>query len=355
MKTIYATATVTFYFLLSGMMLARAQSPAPPAAMPSDPAAFIAAAAPLNGLDDPNMKPWHIKVSYQTFDDPGKPGYTGTFEEWWAGPKKSKRVYTSPQFNQTTYVTETGTYRVGDQYGPPVAESLVRQKLVSPMPTDADAEGAKLRRTSDPASKAKLTCFEYAQNIKHELGESPVGLFPLYCFDPQQPVLRFSGSFGLFNTVYEKVGSLNHHYIGIDLAISDKGKPFVNAHVVEGNLLVNVDDSMFVPPAANATKLADGGKAKVGGGVIAVRKIGGPNPMYPHQAKSARIEGKVILSAVIGEDGHIHQLRVKSAPDASLAIAALAAAEDWTYQPYTLNGLPVEIETEITVIYQLGG
>ena len=349
------SVTVTIFCLSLGPASVFAQTAVPaPATMPTDPAAFIAAAAPLNGLDDPGMKPWHIKVSYQTFDDQGKPGYTGTFEEWWASPTKSKRVYTSAQFNQTTYVTDTGTYRIGDQYGPAVAESLVRQKLVSPMPGESDSEGATLKRVNDPFSKAKLTCFEYAHDIKHQLGESPVGLYPLHCFDPQQPMLRFSGSFGLFNTIYEKVGSLDHHFIGIDTTISDKGKPFVNAHLVEGNLLSALDESVFAPPA-EATKLPEGGKAKIEGGLIAGHKLGGSNPTYPSAAKAARIEGKVILSAVIGEDGHIHQMRVKSAPDTSLAISALAAVRDWTYQPYKLNGLPVEVETTLTVIYRLGG
>jgi TonB family protein len=348
------SATVTFCCLLSVITFAQAQGPTLPSAMPTDPAAFIAAAAPLNGLDGPGMKPWHIKVSYQTFDDQGKPGYTGTFEEWWAAPDKSKQVYTSAQFNQTTYVTDTGTYRSGDQYGPAVAESLVQQKLVSPMPGESESDGAALRRVKDSFSKAKLTCFEYTLDIKHQLGESPVGLFPLYCFDSQQPTLRFSGSFGLFNTVYEKVGSLDHRFIGIDLAISDKGKPFVNAHLIEGNLLSTLDESVFAPPAA-ATKLPEKGKIKLEGLLLAGHKISGSAPIYPSAAKSARIQGKVILSAVIGEDGHIHQLRVKSAPDTSLAISALAAVRDWTYRPYKLDGFPVEVDTTISVIYTLGG
>ena len=37
----------------------------------------------LNSLDDPAMKPWYLKLSFQLFDDKGKPTEQGTIEEWW--------------------------------------------------------------------------------------------------------------------------------------------------------------------------------------------------------------------------------------------------------------------------------
>ena len=46
--------------------------------------------------------------------------------------------------------------------------------------------------------------------------------------------------------------------------------------------------------------------------------------------------------------------RVVDAPDASLALSSLIALHDWRYQPYLLNGHPVEVHTEVKVIFQLG-
>lgn len=75
-------------------------------------------------------------------------------------------------------------------------------------------------------------------------------------------------------------------------------------------------------------------------------------PVYPPEAKKARVQGKVVLAAVIGKDGIIENLRVVSGPK-KLQESALDAVKQWTYKPYLLNGEPVEVETKINVIYTL--
>jgi TonB family protein len=77
-------------------------------------------------------------------------------------------------------------------------------------------------------------------------------------------------------------------------------------------------------------------------------------PVYPPAAKKARIQGKVVLEAVIGTDGTVESLRVISGPQ-ELQQSALDAVRQWTYKPYLMNGEPVEVETTINIIYQLGG
>ncbi|HTJ29231.1 MAG TPA: M56 family metallopeptidase [Acidobacteriaceae bacterium] len=78
------------------------------------------------------------------------------------------------------------------------------------------------------------------------------------------------------------------------------------------------------------------------------------NPVYPKEAKENRIEGAVILQAVIGKDGAIKELRVKDGPK-ELQKSALDAVRQWKYRPYLLNGDPVEVETTINVVYSLAG
>jgi TonB family protein len=77
-------------------------------------------------------------------------------------------------------------------------------------------------------------------------------------------------------------------------------------------------------------------------------------PIYPPAAKKARIQGKVVLDAVIGTDGNVESLRVLSGPQ-ELQQSALDAVRQWTYKPYLLNGDPIEVETTINIIYSLGG
>ena len=75
-------------------------------------------------------------------------------------------------------------------------------------------------------------------------------------------------------------------------------------------------------------------------------------PVYPQEAKEKRIQGEVLLDAVINTKGEVELLRVKSGPK-ELERSALDAVRTWRYQPYLLNGDPIEVQTTITVIYTL--
>jgi periplasmic protein TonB len=77
-------------------------------------------------------------------------------------------------------------------------------------------------------------------------------------------------------------------------------------------------------------------------------------PRYPALARSARIQGPVILQAMIGKSGAIENLRLLSGHPI-LAPAAIEAVRQWRYRPYILNGEPVEVETQITVNFSLAG
>jgi TonB family protein len=77
-------------------------------------------------------------------------------------------------------------------------------------------------------------------------------------------------------------------------------------------------------------------------------------PVYPPEAKKAKIQGTVVLDAVIGKDGNIDNLRVLSGPP-ELQQSALDAVRQWIYKPYLLNGDPVEVKTTVNIIYNLGG
>lgn len=82
-----------------------------------------------------------------------------------------------------------------------------------------------------------------------------------------------------------------------------------------------------------------------------VRKI---LPVYPPLARSARIQGQVILQAVISKQGAIENLKVV-AGHPMLVQAAIDAVRQWRYRPYVLNNEPVEVETQITVNFSLAG
>jgi protein TonB len=75
-------------------------------------------------------------------------------------------------------------------------------------------------------------------------------------------------------------------------------------------------------------------------------------PVYPLLAVQTRIEGRVQLRAIIGRDGAVKSLEAIDGHPV-LARAALEAVSQWRYRPTLLNGVPVEVDTYITVIFQL--
>jgi protein TonB len=101
-------------------------------------------------------------------------------------------------------------------------------------------------------------------------------------------------------------------------------------------------------------KVATPQRVRVSQGVtsgLLIRKI---QPAYPPLARQARIQGNVLLQAEISKDGSIENLRLISGHP-MLAPAAIEAVKQWKYKPYILNGEPVEVDTQITVIFSLSG
>src|SRR6516225_6059202 len=100
------------------------------------------------------------------------------------------------------------------------------------------------------------------------------------------------------------------------------------------------------PPKAAVTR------TRVGGAVQAAKLVNRVQPVYPPLARQTRISGTVKLHAIIGKDGTVQQLQVVSGHPL-LVQAALDAVKQWRYQPTLLNGEPVEVDTEIDVIFSL--
>jgi len=75
-------------------------------------------------------------------------------------------------------------------------------------------------------------------------------------------------------------------------------------------------------------------------------------PLYPSSARSAGIEGTVVLEALINEEGHVQDITVKKGPPL-LARAAIDAVKQWRYQPYLLDDSPVRVTTEISISFRL--
>jgi protein TonB len=96
------------------------------------------------------------------------------------------------------------------------------------------------------------------------------------------------------------------------------------------------------------------GPVPVSSGVATGRLLAPIQPVYPAIARAARIQGTVVVQAIISKDGKIEQLHVISGPP-MLQSAATEAIQRARYRPFLLNGEPVAVETTINVVFTLGG
>jgi protein TonB len=76
------------------------------------------------------------------------------------------------------------------------------------------------------------------------------------------------------------------------------------------------------------------------------------DPVYPEAARVAGTQGIVILDVIVAPDGTVKHLRPVSGPDL-LARSALDAVQFWRFEPYRSAGVAVDVETTITVEFQL--
>ena len=91
---------------------------------------------------------------------------------------------------------------------------------------------------------------------------------------------------------------------------------------------------------------------RIGDGIRSPAKIVNVNPVYPPEAREARVQGVVILEATISRTGEVSDVEVlRSVP--LLDEAAVAAVRQWRYEPTLVDGEPVSILMTVTMNFQL--
>jgi protein TonB len=99
------------------------------------------------------------------------------------------------------------------------------------------------------------------------------------------------------------------------------------------------------PPAA---------PVRVGGEIKEPKKMVNVDPVYPQIARAAKVQGIVIIEAIIGKDGSVKEAKViRNGPLAALDQSALDAVKQWKYTPTLLSGTPVDVVMSVTVIFTL--
>jgi TonB family protein len=93
-------------------------------------------------------------------------------------------------------------------------------------------------------------------------------------------------------------------------------------------------------------------RIRQGGNVTAATLVHRADAIYPDEAKASRTQGRVVLHVVIGVDGAVIESEAVSG-DPVLVKAAIDAVRQWKYKPTLLNGKPVEVDTTVTLDFNL--
>lgn len=100
------------------------------------------------------------------------------------------------------------------------------------------------------------------------------------------------------------------------------------------------------PPAVKIERL------RVGGNVMSAKLVHSKKPKYPEIAKEAHVSGTLELDLIVATDGNVRDVHVISGPHL-LTDSCVEAVKKWRYRPTTLNGQPVEVETEVKCVFDL--
>ncbi len=100
---------------------------------------------------------------------------------------------------------------------------------------------------------------------------------------------------------------------------------------------------------------APAGQQQVSGGIMAGQLVYKVPPVYPAEAKAHHdtLDGPVMLRVIIGKDGVVQNIMVQQSLRRDYDMSALEAVRQWRYEPYLLNGEPIEVETTVTVTYSI--
>jgi protein TonB len=90
---------------------------------------------------------------------------------------------------------------------------------------------------------------------------------------------------------------------------------------------------------------------RMSNGVTEATLVHNVPPVYPTQARAKHLDGAVILETTIAEDGSTRNLKIISGPPL-LAKAAAEAVLQWRYRPSLLNGKPVAVQRQITIVFK---
>jgi len=286
-----------------------------------------------NGLDTSGSQAWHLKLSYDHYDSDGDNDSSGTYEEWWAGPKKYKRIYSSDTFHRTEFATDKGFFFSGDQKWPQQVDEQVRAEVVNPLYTAASTDpNTKLDKIAWTIGSTQLPCVIIRQTNRII---SDNGLRK-YCFGSQLQVIRYTRGLGWDETVYNDVFTFQDRHVGRNVVVTHAGKKYLEVRVTALDVIQTGAPDFTPTPDA----VAIGEVIELEGREVAEHL---EKPMHLDDRIQGS-QGKFVLELLIGKDGRVKSAKAVEGPE-KLRRAAEDAVRRMQFRPFLILDKPVEVKT----------
>jgi TonB family protein len=348
-------------------------------------------AAKTYGITKSGVPPWRLRFEFQTYEDAGETPRSGTFEEAWKSADLRMERYGGPLSPQSIYWTANGVFQTGNSGPIPFAQDLLRNEIVNPMmsPEFLDHFAASPDRSILVEDRAvdgdSVRCFRLQVKARDSGAPDPRFISD-YCFASDGSLrLYTAGTPVASEASFSNFINFQGHLIPKDVKLKLEGKVIATAHVDGIEELGSSDEAELQPPpnarpwapfpppgptsgivgapAANSNPVtemtqrtrvlaAPPRKINISAGVAVGMLESKVDPVYPEEARAARVSGTVVLQATINTQGMVEEVRVVSGP-AMLQQAALDAVKQWRYRPYLLNSTPVQVQTTVNVIFSM--
>jgi TonB family protein len=337
---------------------------APGGAMPQAPAASAASADAnqlllqairSNGLTGEGQKPWHIRISFDVAAAFLQDADTGTIEEWWISDTHYKRTITGKTFTQTQYGTESGLKRAGVRSAAPPIYSNVLNAVIRPINIPEDAvPSLSVNQAERKVGDARFSC------LATEMGKTTpttVKAPPwIYCLDADHPILRMGAApNGSGRDFRNHIVLFEGRYIAkqveytLDVPGGHNPQRIWSVQVEQLEGLKDEDAKQIDPPPGTPVAPA---KVTLSGKEAKALLLNHPMPEYPAIAKVLQASGDVVCKVWVDVDGHVINAGLVSGP-LTLQGTALDALRKWTFKPVQANGDAAEMETTITIRFQI--
>lgn len=307
----------------------------------------LAAGWKLNGLTGGDVKPYHLKASFQIYEGKGKPA-EGSFEQWYASEARWRIDFKGPE--ATYNGTEWSASRLERYKNKPAVSGFsfadLRTRLSRPVidplfqaaNAQADTELKVARVTADGGAR---NCVSAAEGAWSAESANPDALIPTYCFDADLHLrLMIAGD---VSVSFDEIQPFQNRFVAHDVKVMMHGRLQTEIRIAQLESVAEIAEETL-KPAKNAVAepfLLEPGMPLP----EAVYQVGAKIPLQPDDFP---FRGVFLVRATLRKDGSVKARNDDTSVwNQDLKDALMLAVNQWKYKPYVVDGQPVEVAMNI--------